>query len=741
MMPSFLAVRSRPIALTGRRARLNPIARAARLLLPLLLPASLPAQVPDDAPSLEVRRVTQAPVIDGRLDDGVWQGAAVISGFRQKEPSEGEEATEATRVRIVYDEARLYIGIELLDSDAAGIRATELRRDATLDSDDSFTVLLDTFHDHRNAFVFRINPHGTRFDATVRNESSRMNSDWDEDWTAAASVNEQGWTAEISIPFKILRFSDAGEQLWGVNFERVIKRKNELVYWSGWDRNFGFHHVSQAGHLTGLHDLTQAERIRLRPYVLTGRETLGAVESPTGSRTIADVGIDDLKLAITSNLTADLALNPDFAQTEVDAQRVNLTRFSLFFPEKRQFFIEGAGAMRTGIGMLHFGPPPLELFYSRRIGLSNRGEPISLVGGGKLTGKVRGFDVGLLDVRTAEFGAQPGENFAVGRIRKDVLNRSYVGAIFTNRQGSGSYNRVAAVDARFVLMDHLTVAGLAARSFDPAVEEQQWVRHVAAQWRDDLLEAGVIYLDIEPNFNPGIGFVRRRERMVGTQLSLKPRPGGDIIRQLELTPSAVYFHDAERVLQTRNLRFQSTARFQSGDRLQLRFTNRFERLDQSFTIGPDVTLPAGQYEWNEVSVNFDSFNGRKVSASLGVDIGNFYTGTKRSVNLGAEIRPTKNISFSPSYRFNGVDLPEGSFDTHLLGLRSDISYTTNLLSSVLFQYSSTGELVAIQIRFNYIFRNIDNVHVVFNETRYTGGVFAEQFNRSLELKVTYSLRR
>ena len=393
-----------------------------------------------DGAVIYAERVERPPSIDGQLDEAIWEGMCGPTDFYQKEPLEGQEATEVTRVCIAYDQANLYIGVEFRDSEPDEIRASELQRDSTLEGDDSFTVILDTFHDHRNAFLFRVNPLGTRSDAVIRNESDRLSSEWDEQWTEASAITEGGWTAEISIPFKILRFSADEEQTWGINFERVIKRKNEFVYWSGWDRNFLFQHVSQAGQLEGLSNIIQAERLRIRPYVVAGVERI-AVGPSIGTRRLWDGGIDDLKFALTSNLTADLTFNPDFGQVEVDAQRVNLTRFSLFFQEKRQFFIEGADSLKMRVSLLHFGPPPLELFYSRKIGLSEAGQPISIVGGGKLTGKVGGFDLGVLNVQTDDYQQEPGENFMVARVRKEMLGRSYIGAIFTNRQSQGNANR------------------------------------------------------------------------------------------------------------------------------------------------------------------------------------------------------------------------------------------------------------------------------------------------------------
>jgi hypothetical protein len=716
-----------------------------KLLLPLLLLsgeayAQAPSSGADERPGMVARRVEEIPTIDGRLDDPVWQIAPGVSAFYQREPLEGEAATETTTVFILYDQTHLYIGVELLDSQPVDIRASELRRDSTLDSDDSFTVALDSYHDHRNAFVFRINPLGTRYDALIRDENDKFDSAWDEQWTAAATLTEDGWRVEMSIPFKILRFSGAEAQTWGVNFERVIKRKNESVYWSGWDRDFGFHHISQAGHLEGLIDIRQAERLRIRPYLLGGVETFNATSSP-GTDGVWEAGIDDLKYAVTSNLTADLAFNPDFGQVEVDTQQVNLTRFSPFFREKRPFFVEGADSLVMGMGLLHFGPPPLELFHSRRIGLSDRGEPIPIMAGSKLTGKMGGFNLGFLNVQTNDFQDQPGENFTVARVRKEMLGRSYIGGIFTNRQDSGEMNRLVGMDARFVLQKYLNVMGILAKSFTTGISDKDWIRQIGFEWRADLLTAGFNYMDIEPNFNPGIGFVRRRERTIGTRAIFRPRPGGELIRNLEFKPRLVYYHDDERTLKTRDMGLEFAVALQSGDRFTFDIDNEFERLTHPFRIGPGVTLPVGDYHWNAGGISFSSFNGRKVSGSAGVHFGDFYNGTKRSLNLSGDFRPNETIQVSPSYRFNNVDLIEGSFNTHLVGVRADVSFTTNLLTSAFVQYNSTGDLAAVQFRFNYIFRTIDNFYIVYNETRFTDGVYSGEFDRSLAVKLTYSLHR
>jgi hypothetical protein len=723
---------------------MRPAAVCAFLLLAAAGVSAQPqaqTATPIGVPVTAATAVEHAPRIDGRLDDAAWTEARPIADFRQRDPFEGSPATETTRVRIVYDKTHVYIAAELSDREPHLVRAAELRRDNTLESDDTFAVLLDTYHDHRNAFVFRTNARGTRFDGVIRNEGATIDETWDEDWIAVAALDGAGWVVEIAIPFKTLRFSGSREQTWGVNFERVIKRKNELVYWSAWSRDFAFTHVSQAGHLTALREIRQAERLRVRPYVLAGVEKHDAASPPLAARGIRDIGLDDLKFAVTTNLTADLAVNPDFAQAEVDEQRVNLTRFNLSFPERRQFFIEGADSVRMGVGLLPFVSRPLELVYTRSIGLSPDGEPIPIVAGGKLTGKAGGFDIGVLNVQTDRTREHGGENFSVARVRKELLGRSYVGAIATNRQGSGGRNRVGGVDARFVLWKHLNIAALAAAAADDGVSGTRWASQAGAEWQSDLIEAGVNYLDIDNDFRAGVGFVRRDDRMVGARFSIKPRPRSGLVRQFDITPSAVYFHEKNGVLLSSESNVAFGVLFQSGDKLAGKVENQVERLPDIFEINEGVVLPAGRYSWNLGEISFDTFNGRKLSGRAEANVGQFYSGTHGSYEFALAYRPGKNFALESNYELNDVDLDEGSFKTHLLGLSSSVSFTTTLLASANVQYNSAGSLAVLQIRLNYIFRTIDNLYLVYNETRRTAGAFASRSNRSLVAKLTYSLHR
>jgi hypothetical protein len=381
------------------------------------------------------------------------------------------------------------------------------------------------------------------------------------------------------------------------------------------------------------------------------------------------------------------------------------------------------------------------LFYSRNIGLSAGGTPVPVNVGGKLTGKVSGFDVGALNVQTGGTGGEDGENFTVARIRKEVLGRSYIGAIATNRQGNGQRNTVAGFDGRFTFFRNLNVMGLAARADDERVGRPQWAKQLGAEWRSDFVDAGANYIDVAPQFNAGVGFTRFRERLTGLSLRLKPRPRRWGVRQFVVSPHLVFFHDGEGDLRNREMTVSAGAVFESGDVIDVVPSFSSERVSRPFPIGPGVSVPIGDYDWNAITLRVGTFNGRKISGGGSLSVGDFYDGTKRTLSMNADLRPNKTLSLNPTYSVNDVDIRAGAFVTHLFGLRANVSFSTNLLTSAYVQYNSAGQLAATQVRFNYIFRTIDNLYVVFNETRFTEGIFNGRSNRSLVTKLTYSLHR
>lgn len=711
-----------------------PIALAC--LLSLCVPTGARAQT--GTPTAEATSVSGVLTLDGRLEEPAWDTAQAVTSFRQRDPHEGQPSTESTVVKLLYDEAHLYVGARLLDSEPGRILATELARDGDFDGDDRFAVLLDTFGDRRNAVLLRVNPNGARFDAVIRNES-RVDDDWDEQWWVETHVDEHGWTVEMQIPFKILRFDTASGRAWGVNFERIIRRKNEATYWTNWDRDFEFTHVSQAGLLRGLAPARPGQRIRLRPYVLTGVESLAATDPPRAAHALGDVGIDDLQIALAPNLTANVAVNPDFAQTEIDEQRINLTRFSLFFPEKRQFFVQGADSLRMSPPLDNDGES-LQLFHSRQVGLSAAGEPIPLIAGGKLTGKVRSIDVGAFGGRTGADDGAPGETFGVVRFRREILGRSYVGAISTVRDGAGAARSTLGADARFVLADHLAIGAMAARA-DNDQGGAGWARYLAAEWESDIFEADVSHLNVDPDFDPALGFVRRHDRQTDVRMSANPRPSRGPIRQFEISPSASFNHGESGRLVSREVELSVGAELHSGDEIDWSLEQARELLPDPFEIEDGIVLPAGRYGWRKWRLELDSFDGRRLSGRASIEGGGFYNGTRRAFESSATLRLGRHLRLSPDYEVNDVSLAEGNFTTHLFGLRSDVAFSRDAAASTFFQYRSDGRLAAFQVRFTYILRNIDNLYIVYNETRVTGGPGSHEANRSLVAKMTYSLHR
>ena len=465
-----------PVAPPERFGTANPPPRTPGAAAMTEVPAApRTIRAPGVAPSMVVGRAPEVPVLDGLVNESIWDGADVASDFLQREPNEGQPASERTEVRILYDDENVYVGVIAYDSAPSSILAAELRRDALGGrsgggrggSDDTFTVLFDTFHDGRSAFQFTVNALGTRHDALIRNESE-LNSDWDEAWQAAAQITARGWEAELVIPLSILRFSSGAADWESTSNARSGARTNRR-YGATTD-DYEFIAVSQAGDLRGFEDLSVTQRFRLKPYFLGGATSV--FQDPGRQSDVTNqLGIDVLKVKLTSNLTADLTYKTDFAQVELDQQRVNLTRFSLFFPEKRDFFLEGANNFSFGqLQRDRFDssdPPIIRLFHSRNIGLSDDGAPIPIDFGGRVTGKVGASNLGLLHVQTGDPTVGGGHNYSAFRWRQDVLARSNVGAIVTNVQRpDGAINTVVGADASFTFFDNLNISAFGARATD-----------------------------------------------------------------------------------------------------------------------------------------------------------------------------------------------------------------------------------------------------------------------------------
>lgn len=690
--------------------------------------------------TLRAHRIASPLRVDGVLDDDAWQDAEVVSDFVQQDPHLGEPVSEATEVRVLVDNEAIYFGIVCHDSDPHGVIARELRRDNPFAGDDHFEILLDTFHDHRNAYHFAVNPLGTQYDALITDEGHDINAEWNERWWSETRITADGWTAEIKIPLTTLRSGpDLGT--FGVNFKRYIRRKNESAHWTGWSRDFPFLQVSQAGHLLGVEQLETGLKLRVKPYLLGGLRDTGAAGT-SDVRRLSEVGLETVRFSVTQGLTAELTANTDFAQTEVDDAVVNLSRFPLFFPERREFFLERAGIFEFGLGGRRGGAAErnLQMFFSRRIGLTDDRVPVPVRGGAKLVGHAAGLDIGLLDMQTGRFDATPGSNYLVFRAKRNVLARSNVGVFVSNRQAAGTAdNRVIGGDVNFTLFKNTDVQAFLAKSATSGVKGNDYAGRAKYNWFTDLHEIFLEHLYIGPDFKHDTGFVRR----TGIQRSdaayiWQPRPHRWNVRNFVIRNELVYTTDIQRTLLGREEISQWTTRFLSDDATRVNTTHTFDRVERAFDIAKGVTVPAGDYGFRDTWAEYEGSGKRTIAGRVRYGGGAFYGGSRRYVQISPAFRPMPLLSVEASYEYNDVTLPQGAFTTHVVNGRMNLNVSNKWLTTTLAQYDSASSRRVLFFRVNYIFRQGDNLFFVFNQTTQPAGRARDQRDWAMMLKWTYA---
>ncbi len=719
-----------------------------RLVLTLLLaglPLSTAAQSPPQRPQIAATRVEVPPRIDGVLDDPAWDRAPVLSGFIQQLPNEGAPATERTEVRILYDEKHLYIGARCYDSEPDRIIANEMKRDVASIStkDDSFAIVFDTFRDFRNGPMFIVTPKGSMHDLFVTDER-QFNWDWSTVWDARTTVDEQGWTVEMVVPLASLRYDLGLAPVWGVNIRRSVLRKGEHTFLTRLPRELGVQAIgrlSAAADLTGLTDLARSRHLELKPFGV-----VGSSQDPAGGRPDADRFFDrglDVKYGVTQGLNLDLTYNTDFAQVEADTQQLNLTRFSLFFPEKRDFFLEGRDIYTFGVprGVATRNPNTTLLFFSRRIGL-DRNRAVPLHGGARLTGRAGPYSVGLLNITTGENGSVPTTNFTVARVKRDILQRSNVGAMFTARDSPDTdAHRSFGADANVSFGRSVRASGFLARSQAPGVSTGDMSGRAQFAYEGDTWGLEVDHLNVGPNFNPAVGFVRRRDiRANYGGFRYSPRVNRRRIRQVFFTADIDYTTGADRGLQSRSAAFGSSVESSRSDALSVTISRNLERLDAPFTIYRDVTIPLGGYRFTDAAIRLTSGPSRKLAGFVDYSFGSFYAGSRRSVMMNTIMKPTSHLAYSLNYEVNDVRLPSGDFRSHLVGTRIDYAVTTRLFTAGFLQWNSEAELGGVNLRLHYIYKPGSDLYVVYNENRLIGTAAPLVMDRSFVVKLTYLLR-
>ena len=699
-------------------------------------------------PEAHAVRATGAIQVDGHLDEDDWDRATVLTGFVQSQPDRGFPATQETVVRVLYDDDHIYFGIENYDDRPEELVVTTLERDFGGRSTREFDVVaisLDTFLDRRNAFMFHVNPAGAVRDAQVFDDSRNQNAAWRGAWEAATSVSDSGWVAEVAIPLSTLRFDPEREiQDWGLNIMRRTRRLNEDSYWAPLDRRDPVHRMSKAGTLRGLEGLQGGRDLRVKPYLATGHaEGVGVDEVELGGSVKAG---GDLKWGLTPQLTLDLTVNTDFSQVEVDQERVNLSRFSLFFPEQRDFFVENSGSfsfgdqsdrgLRSGSSLRDF-----TLFHSRAIGLSDAGTPLPMLGGARLTGRTGPYEVGLLNMQTRQAEGGEPENFSVARLRRSVGEGSDFGFLVANRQATGSdrdggYNRSFGADANLRLLGNLIVNAYIAGTDEAGGGDDNRAGRVAVGWRDTFLNTSAFVRHIGADFNPGIGFVRRpgSRHHYGT-LGVHPRPDWPYIQELGPYLEVHYITDPSSTLETRTQTLGVDVDFLDGGSLGLRASDRFERLHEPFRIQSGASVAPGDYSFREVSATYQTSGARSLSGRLQLTGGDFFNGSRRSAAVSGDWQPDPRLALNGSVDVNYVSLPDTpSFTADVFGARVRYAHSTRSFASAGVQYNSATEELVTSLRTNFIHAPLSDLFLVFTERRNLDA--GTTLERIVSLKVT-----
>ena len=678
--------------------------------------------------------------VDGVLDEPEWELAEPAVDFIQQKPILGTPATEPTEVRLLYDDRNLYVGVYCFDSRGrAGITVNDITKDFyTLDSD-GFQIVLDTYDDDRNSFLFATNPAAGRFDMQIGADGDAGNTSWDGVWFVETLISDEGWQAEMAIPFKTLRFRQGDSMIWGVNFERRVRSKFEDSHWAPLPPPFRMGRVSLAGTLEGLEQVQQGRNLYIKPYLST----------PVTRREGDDVDFQpdaggDVKIGVSSQLTLDLTVNTDFSQVEADEQQINLTRFNLFFPEKREFFLENAGIFEVGRKItrrprpLQNHPPDLIPFFSRRIGISEEGELVSILGGARFTGRAGPYTMGFLTMWSDDIDETPTTNFSVVRFRRDVLRKSDVGGLFINKQDTeGRANRTYGVDSNFTFFDHLDITSYFLKTNTPEHREDDHAATFEAAWRDDLFDFKAGHLVVAENFNPEVGFVLRKGiRKTRGDFSLTPRPEKKIpwIREFRPTIAGDYITDMDGNLATRRLEGRFSVTFGDSSFVSVAREARFERLDEPFEFRDDLTIPVGDYNFSEYSLFYQTDPSRMFSGMTTLSTGEFFNGDRDSYGLGIVFRPTFRLAAQVNWTRNDIQLPSGDFDTDLATTKVDYAFSNRMFLNALIQYNSDLREINSNIRFRFVYKPLSDLFVVYNERRSSTGEIIE---RALIGKLTY----
>jgi hypothetical protein len=685
-----------------------------------VVPSPLHAQAAASRPAATAISIREAPMVDGQLNEREWLEAPPLTGFTQAEPFEGQPASERTEVRIIYDDVAIYVGVMLHDGDPSQIVTTDTRRDADLREMDSFQIIFDTFRDQQNGFVFGTNALGVQYDAQVRNEG-RPDATWDGSWEVRTNVTESGWTAEFRIPLRTLRYGPA-PQIWGVNAFRNIQRSRERTYWAPLAREYNLERVSSAGDLRGL-QLQTPRNLKVLPYLTSSANR----DFRPGAATdvVGDFGFD-AKFGITPSLNLDATYNTDFAQVEVDNQQINLTRFNLRFPEKRPFFQENSGLFRVGKGN------ELDLFFSRRIGLDADGNLVPIRGGGRLSGKVRGFNVGALNMQTGDGGSAPANNFSVLRASRELRNRSGIGVMFINRTATGSgvrstdWNRTWGTDARLGLGEHFDVGGFAARTETPGRTGRDYAYNVDSGWDDGQHQMTFEWGATGEDFNPEVGFLEtpggyRRFRVGAGETMRQEKIRSWGFREFNPHINYTRYDYLDGGLLNAELHLDNHWDWENGQFITVSLNGTWDGLREPFQVYPGVVVPAGEHGGLRGTFRYNSDRREWLYGRVQWDVGRFLTGNQSSPTFQLVIREGGRFTLDTTWNYRQIDLPQGMFHTNLGNMRVTYNFTPSVFVQTLLQYNDRTDRWSTNLRFHWLQTAGTGLFLVYNDTESLNG--------------------
>ncbi|MEQ8324017.1 MAG: DUF5916 domain-containing protein [Vicingaceae bacterium] len=668
--------------------------------------------------SIQASPLVNSFVFDGKLDEPEWNTAQKISSFTQRELDLGQPITEKTEVAVLIDNEYMYIGVWCYDREPNKIIAKEMRRDFSYDLDDNFMVIIDTYLDRRNGFQFVINPNGARADLQIFNNGSTSNQFWNGVWDVRTQITEEGWFAEIKIPFYTLKYRPGEkEQVWGINFERNIRRNRQQARWQGWQRNYDISDVSQAGMLKGMKNLRDKLFIEVKPYGLAGGEN-----TSEGTEFVGNIG-GDINALLGASYRLNLTFNTDFAQVESDRQQINLTRFPLFFPELREFFLEGNDFFDFGFGGNRILP-----FYTRRIGLSDTRETVPIIAGARILGKEKNTTLGAMSIQTAESAGDPMTNYSTLSWRQDVGKQSVIGAMTTNKFTEGRWHTTTGANARYSTAklfgrNNLDIGGAYTQTYntDSGYNADAFAYRAYLSLPNDFLRVFASAQRSPAPFDPEVGLMRRRDfQETFGQVFLQPRPKGHLkwIRQFYFSPVGItytQFDDTKELqsfsYQIRLLGFET----RSGEGFFVDVERVAEGLREDFEVFPDVVISSGEYWWNRMNLFFETFEAREFSFTTSGSFGEFFEGNRISGEATLLWRATKNFNINANYEKNIIDLPQGNFETDLIGSRIGYAFHPQAFGSLLGQWNSAQQELNVNFRLQLIPKIGTDFYLIYNQ--------------------------